>query len=370
MAIERVETIPYALPFRDPYVTARGALQRREIVLLRLFDDSGQVGLGEAVPLALRGDKPLDEVERSLAKSAARLIGLDLGDAPDGPRAQIATVVVELATANKLGKPARAAVEGALLDLAAKLAGEPLWRTLGAASAEPVRCNATLTAGEPEAVAEQAERWAALGFATFKLKLGAGDDVAQVQAVRRALGPEALIRVDANEGWDGKTAARVLDELEELRIELAEQPVAGLRAMSRLAQSTAIPLAGDEMITSPADAGKAARRGACRFATLKLSKLGGIGPAITTAGRMPGYLSSSLDGPVGIAMAAHAAQRLRDSGDAGIAHGLATSLLFAETIASRELLPEAGEIVLGEEAGLGVEIDEGKLEALRLPSGG
>jgi L-alanine-DL-glutamate epimerase-like enolase superfamily enzyme len=370
MAIERVEIVPYALPFREPYVTARGALHSREMVMLRLFDESGEIGLGEAVPLSMRGDKPIEEVERSLAKATARLVGLNLRDAPDGPLPQVASVVVELATSNRLGKPARAAVEGALLDLAAKLAGEPMWRTLGATEAKAVACNATLTAGTPAEVAKQARRYADLGFETFKLKLGTGEDVGQVSAVRDALGPSARLRIDANEAWDAKSAELILGELEAMDIELAEQPVAGLRAMSRVARSTSIPLAGDELIGSPADAGKAARRGACEMATLKLSKLGGIGPAMTTAARMPGYLSSSLDGPVGIATAAHAAQLLRTSGDAGVAHGLATSLLFSATVASKELLPDGGRLLPGDEPGLGIEIDDDRLASLRLPSAG
>ena len=64
-----------------------------------------------------------------------------------------------------------------------------------------MRCNATLVAAAPDEVAADAERWAARGFASFKLKLGAGDDVAQVRAVREALGPEARLRLDANGAW-------------------------------------------------------------------------------------------------------------------------------------------------------------------------
>ena len=57
--IASVEVIPYALPFREPYVTARGSLDRREMVLLRLRSDDGLIGLGEAVPLSLRGGATL-----------------------------------------------------------------------------------------------------------------------------------------------------------------------------------------------------------------------------------------------------------------------------------------------------------------------
>ena len=55
MRIERVETVAYSLPFTEPYATARGEIREREMVLLRLRTDAGFEGLGEAVPLALRG---------------------------------------------------------------------------------------------------------------------------------------------------------------------------------------------------------------------------------------------------------------------------------------------------------------------------
>ncbi len=66
MRVAAAEVVPYALPFRQPYVTARGELRRRQMVLLRLRDDEGRVGLGEAVPLALRGGASLETVVREL----------------------------------------------------------------------------------------------------------------------------------------------------------------------------------------------------------------------------------------------------------------------------------------------------------------
>ncbi len=66
MRIVGVDAVPYALPFRDPYVTARGRLERREMALLRLRTDQGIQGLGEAVPLSLRGGASLSEIVREL----------------------------------------------------------------------------------------------------------------------------------------------------------------------------------------------------------------------------------------------------------------------------------------------------------------
>ena len=342
MRITAVETIPYALPFREPYVTARGRLERRELVLVRLRTDEGLEGLGEAVALSLRGGPSLAEIERDLSESGGELVeGLSL--------------------------PARAALEMALLDLEAKRQDDPAWRVLGAGSAAPVTCNATLVAGPPSAVAAEAERWAERGFTTFKLKVGVPGDVGQVEAVRAALGPQARIRVDANGAWSPQEAMLRLTAMERHGIELAEQPAPELEDMALVRGQTAVPIAADESIASPADAERAIELGACQLATVKLAKVGGFQAARAIAATLPTYLSSALDGPIGIAAAAHAAQCLpRDGPATGLAHGLATQLLFADTIASRECEARDGLLHLPDGPGLGIEIDEAALERHRL----
>lgn len=354
--IERVEVIPYALPFREPYVTARGTLERREIVLLRLVASDGSTGLGEAVPLTLRGGTDLPTVARQIGDASERLHGVELTATPAEPLAAAIATVLELAAPRRLAPPALAALESALFDLATRVAGVPLWRALGAQRPEPIACNATLVAAEPGAVVRQALDWAGAGFATFKLKLGAGfDDVASVRGVRSALGPTARLRVDVNEAWRVREALAALAALEPFDIELCEQPVAGLRALARVARGTRIPLAADEAVASEADAHRARQRRACTFAAAKLSKVGGIGACGAIARVLPTYLSSALDGPVGIAAAAHCATAMPD---AGIAHGLATQRLFAATIARRECTLTGGALRLPEGPGLGVELDE------------
>lgn len=370
MRVERVETIAYALPFREPYATARGVLERREMVLLRLYSDSGVVGLGEAVPLALRGGDDLTKVLTQLQETATRLVGLELGPAGEPALDVAIATVLELTRPRRLAPPSAAALECAVFDLAAKESGVPLWRLLGATTCEPVRCNATLTMGEPDAVAAQALAWAVDGYDTFKLKLGGKDDAAQARAVRDAVGTGPAIRVDANEAWSPEEAEATLAELEPLGIELAEQPVQGLRALARLANRVGIPLAADESVTTEADAHRARDRGACKYATVKLCKVGGIGAASAIAAVLPTYLSSALDGPVGIAAAAHLAQVLRERGDdPGIAHGLATQRLFSESVATRECRLEDGFAHLPDGSGLGVELDDQALNRCAIAAG-
>jgi L-alanine-DL-glutamate epimerase-like enolase superfamily enzyme len=351
-----VEAIPYALPFKEPYVTARGVLEQREMVLLRLRDADGVVGLGEAVPLALRGGVGLAEVVGELEGWA------------------------EVQTTEGLSAPSLCAVRTAEADLLGRRQGDH-----GGGGDEAVPCNATLVAGAPEMVAANAEAWAADGFTTFKLKLGSESmkadpmrqvsrtrgtgDVEQVRAVREAVGPEARIRVDVNAAWDLETAKRCLGELEPYGIELAEQPVGTLEEMAELAASTSIPLAADESVTSLAEAERAAALGACAYTGIKLSKVGGPEAALKIADVLPAFITSALDGPVGIAAAAQVALSLAETTHPErlhLAHGLATQRLFAETIATVECELRDGLLHLPRGPGLGVEIDEKALQAHRL----
>jgi o-succinylbenzoate synthase len=359
MRITSLDAIPYALPFKEPYVTARGRLERREMLLVRLRTDAGIEGLGEAVPLSLRSGPSLAQIERELREEVApKLAGADPEGNPPPDSAP---------PASGLSPQTAAAVEVARLDLAAKVSGVPLWSLLGAVEAKPVPCNATLVAGPPRDVASRAERWAELGFGSFKLKVGVPGDVAQVEAVRAALGPGARLRIDANGAWTPQRALDRLAAMEPSGLELAEQPAADLEDLAVVHAQTAIPIAADESVTDPVEAARAVELGACQLATVKLAKTGGIGPARSIAAVLPVYASSALDGPVGIAAAAHAVQALWQSGTAAeVAHGLATQLLFSATIASIECQPGGGLLHLPDGPGLGVEIDERALQRHRL----
>jgi muconate cycloisomerase len=332
------EVIPYALPFKEPYVTARGTLTQREMVLLRIRDDDGVEGLGEAVPLSLRGGVTVAEVVKELE-------GLEgLGNVPDG-----------------LSLPARCAVTTALIDLKEKREGDDAWHA-------PVRCNATLVSGPPEAVAAEAERWAADGFETFKLKVGTGDDVAQVRAVREAVGETARIRLDANAAWSLDEATEILAAIEPLGIELVEQPVETIAEARELAKRTRIWLSGDESIVTLEDAEEAIRADSYSVTGVKLSKVGGFELGREIAGRMRSYVASALDGPVGIAISRRLAEWLDSPrfAEERLAHGLATQRLFAETIAATECRLEGDLLHEAEGEGLGVTIDEDSLRHHRL----
>jgi L-alanine-DL-glutamate epimerase-like enolase superfamily enzyme len=363
------EVVPYSLPFREPYVTARGTLKQREMVLLRVHTDDGLIGLGEAVPLSLRGGFSLDHIAAEL-----RAFRGEFAEASEDGRGELLRRAF-----SDLSAPSRCALETAWLDLGGKAQGVPAWQLLGGLESKPLPCNATLTAGEPNQVAEQALRWAEEDYRVFKLKLGLADDLAQVAAVRQAVGPEARLRIDVNGIWAPGEAISKLRQLVDQDLELAEQPCSSLDEMAEVRRESPLPIAADESVASPDDAKLAVAKGACDLATIKLSKVGGPLFARGVAAFLSSYMSSALDGPVGIAAAAHTTQALYPLGpdegydeqftggrDPGVAHGLATQRLFSDTIAARECELRDGFLHLPEGPGLGVEIDDAALERHRL----
>lgn len=359
MRLEEIEVIPYSLPFREPYVTARGELRERQLLLVRIRAE-GLTGLGETTALSLRGGASLGQIARELRE----VCWPALAEAPFDP----ARIWSALARCRGRGSSAQAlaAIDIALHDLAGKAARTPVWRLLGAATASPVACNATLPAANPTMFRSLVERWAAQGFRTFKLKVGLPGEIAMVAAARQALGPDARLRLDANGAWSVADAAERLRLMARETIELAEEPVAGLLGMAQLRRRTRIPLAADESIVTARDAREAAQLEACSMASVKLAKVGGIGAALEVAAEIPVYLSSALEGPVGIAAAAHVVQALPPSSAAlDLAHGLATERLFATSIGAGPVA-EGDRLHLGDRPGLGVAVDEDALAARRL----
>jgi L-alanine-DL-glutamate epimerase-like enolase superfamily enzyme len=359
MRLERLEVIPYSLPFRDPYVTARGEQRERELILVRIRGE-GLEGLGETASLALRGGADVHAIAAEILDRCWPALqdgGLDPG--------RVWSAIARCRTRGASAE-AIAAVDIALHDLAAQSTGDPVWRLLGAERTEPVICNATLAAANPSATQGMLVPWVAQGFQTFKLKVGLPGDVTQVATVRQTLGDEVAIRVDANGAWSVADAADRLVAMAPHRIELAEQPVGTYEQMVELRQRVDMRISADESLVSPFDARRPKELDACDIAAVKLAKVGGIGAALEIAEVLPAYLSSALEGPVGITAAAHTVQALRGrDGDAGIAHGLATERLFSATI-GHGAAAQGDQLLLDDRPGLGVEIDDAALAARRL----
>jgi L-alanine-DL-glutamate epimerase-like enolase superfamily enzyme len=208
------------------------------------------------------------------------------------------------------GEPAaRAALDAALHDLCAKLAGLPLWRLLGLERGGPPT-SWTIGLGDPDEMARKAER-AAPRFRRLKLKLGGGDglDVERVRAVRAAT--DLPLQVDVNEWWSLDEALEALPQLRSLGVEYCEQPLpAGDGGGATLRRSSPIPIYVDEDCHTLADVAGCAE--IAHGINIKLAKSGGVREAVrmANAARALGLevmLGCMVESGLGIAPGAHIA---------------------------------------------------------------
>ncbi len=343
-----VELRAVTVPLRGPFGAAHGPVTARELLLLALHDEpSGVTGWGEAAPLPSYDGVSGEEVRAALRDCVEPLRVAELGSAAD-PAAR-AALLAECAARARLPQ-ALAAIDLALHDLAGRAAGRPVWSLVAdsAGVPAPIAVNWTISAPDRAGAAREASFAREHGFTTVKLKVGTGDDAGRLAAVRAAGGPGLAIRLDANGAWRPVEAARWLEVLAPAGVELCEEPVAGVAAIESLAASAPVPVAIDESAADPA----ALARRRCRAICLKISRCGGIAGLLSDARRARAlgyevYLASTLDGPLGIAAALHAAAVVAPDRPCG----LATLALFAER--PDPLAPSGGAIPVPSAPGLG-----------------
>jgi o-succinylbenzoate synthase len=283
--------------FRRPVTTAHGTLTEREVLVLRLRDEDGNEGLGEAAPLPSYDGVTLEEAEKAIRTGSGPAQGI-------------------------------AALDIAQADLRSRMHRRPIAAARTDHPAGSIPANATIAATDRTGAAREAAGAVEAGFGTVKLKVGVGDDAGRVAAVRAAVGPDVAIRIDANGAWDVDQALAALRSLAPSVIELCEEPVHGVSGLAALRERLdgEVPVAMDE---TAREAG-AIESGACDFVCLKVAGCGGITGVWEAADRARTagsevYVASTYDGPIGIAAGLHAAAAL---GPDIPACGLATLSLF------------------------------------------
>lgn len=167
------------------------------------------------------------------------------------------------------------------------------------------------------------------------------DDLARVEAVREAIGPEGKVRIDVNAAWTLDEATDRLHELAAFDLEYAEQPVRTIEEMVELRRRVPVRIAADEAVRMAADPLEVAERGAADVIVLKVQPLGGVARALDLAARagLPTVVSSALETSVGIAAGVAAAAALPTL---DYACGLGTVSLFYDDVVADPLLPVDG----------------------------
>jgi L-alanine-DL-glutamate epimerase-like enolase superfamily enzyme len=339
----RLESKRQTLRLTQPLESSYGAVTERELIVVKLSDEDGPPGYGEAAPL-----QPYDGITIERAQAALDAYAPVLANARGLNGAQL----VEACRRVDPLPVALAAIDMALWDRAGRRAGSSVAALLSDDPAPTVPVNATLTAIDRAGCAEQAGRAVAQGFQCLKIKVGIADDAGRVAAARAAAGPRVALRLDANGAWNVEQAVRAIDVLSSAGLELVEEPTHGLQRMREVRERVAARVSIDET----AGESGALAAGVADAVCLKISRCGGIAGLIAAATlvRLAGaevYLASTLDGPLGVAAALQAAAALASRGP--MPHcGLATLELFAEI--ENPLPARAGSIALPSAPGLGI----------------
>jgi len=212
---------------------------------------------------------------------------------------------------------------------------------------EPARdcvgVNVTVPAVPPR---QAREIVAASGCRTAKVKVAeagqsGAEDVARVEAVREAIGPEGRVRVDANGGWEVDRAETMLRALSAFGLEYAEQPCATLAELAELRRRVGVPVAADESIRRAEDPLAVRAAGAADIVVLKAQPLGGVRAALRVAEAcgLPVVVSSAVESSVGLAAGVALAAALPEL------HydcGLATLSLLAGDVTTAPLAEQGG----------------------------
>lgn len=304
----------------DAAVGHRGWTERRGLAL-RLRDDRGREGRGEAAPL------DLEELAR--ARSALDLVLPRLGrvDLREPPRTAVARVVTEAKQTGELPSSATWALETALFDLVGQCLGQSVAECLRpeGPAYDDVEVNGLLSSTEPSRCLTEVEALHRRGIRAAKMKIGPGleafDDACRALEAIRDAWPGMRLRLDANGGWSVPHARQRLEALARFEPELCEQPTSP-ETIAELGP-TAVPWFADESFDAHSDPAAVLGLAGLGGVVIKPPRVGGLLAALKIAEEaqardLPVVVTHSFDGAIGLAAACELAlalpQRPRASG--------------------------------------------------------
>lgn len=366
--IERIETTLVDIPTIRGHVLSMTTMRQQSIVLVRVRFSDGSVGLGEGTSIGgmSYGPESPESIKLAIDAYIAPLL--------EGQPADEVNAAITLVEKNVRGNPiARCAVEIALWDGLAKRLGVSVAQVFGGPvrSAMPVAW--TLASGRSDTDIAEAEKMIATRrHNIFKLKIGkrpVREDLAHVEAIARAVGDRASIRVDVNQAWSLTDARRGLAGLQAIGCELAEQPIriGNLAALRALTEGTQVAIMADEQLNGPADALAVAAAHAADVFAVKIGQSGGLKRAaeVCAIGDAAGiglYGGTMLEAGISTAAAVQLFSTVPhlDWGTELFGPLLLTDEILAEPLSYRDF-----SVHLPEGPGIGVTLDDSKVDFYR-----
>jgi L-alanine-DL-glutamate epimerase-like enolase superfamily enzyme len=368
--ITGVESVAINVPIHADKATvgARGMHASSPFLILQVHTDEGLTGLGEVSCTPLWSGEDQDSAAHFVhTLLEPELVGQD-------PR-ELTTLSHRMHKVLANNPFTRAGIEMALWDLMGKRAGQPLHMLLGGPVRESVRTKYSVSGLEPVAAAAIASWAVEQGFTSMKVKVGMDldTDLRRVREVRRVVGPEVLLGVDANGGWDPSTALRALPHLEDMNIAFIEQPVqsGNPRGLARIRAAAKVPIVADESLATSHDALSLIAHDAADVFSIYVGMGGGIREAVTIAAIAeaawtPCTIGSNLE--LGIAQAAmiHLAVSQPAIRPDIVPCDIISRYFYEQDIVQEPLPVASGVAHRIDKPGLGIELDMTAIERFRV----
>jgi len=362
--IAGIDVVIADVPTVRPHVLAMTTMRTQAVVLVLVRRDDGICGVGEATTIGglAYGEESPESIRTAIDRYVAPLVVGEDGDRPAAIMAKLATSIV----GNRFAK---CAVETALLDALGQARDMPVSELLGGRGRDRIPVAWTLASGDTDRdIAEAEAMIGARRHDIFKLKIGkrpVADDCAHVAAIARALEGRASIRVDVNQHWSRAQAVDGMARLQDARVALVEQPIAGddVEGMQALCRRFDCLVMADEALTGPASAWRFASAQAADVFSLKITQSGGLTAArdvaaIARAAHIALYGGTMLEAAIGTAASAHLFATLP-----ALEWGceLFGPLLLTEDILAEPLVYRDFALEVPSGPGLGVRLDHDKL---------
>ena len=363
-----IETLLVEIPTIRPHKMAVATMQTQTLVLVKVSTEDGFIGWGEATTIGGLGygEESPESVKTNIQTYFAPLLktlnGLNV--------AQTMHIINRHINGNRFAK---CAIQTALLDIQAQRLGLPLSEVLGGRLRDSISVLWVLASGNTEKDILEAQKMIAnKRHNVFKLKIGSRpveQDVEHVLAIKKALGDDISIRVDVNRAWSELTAIKGIQMLQDGGVDLIEQPCAinNIDAMERLTRKFDIAIMADESLMGPQSAYELAKRNAASVFAVKIAQSGGLleGCEVGKIANLAGidlYGGTMLEGPIGTIASAHVFSTFSN-----LAYGteLFGPLLLTEQILKTPLKYENFELQIPTGLGLGIELDENKIDNMR-----
>jgi muconate cycloisomerase len=366
--IEQVEVLLLDIPTIRPHQLSVATMRQQHMVLVRIHCSDGISGCGEASTIGglAYGEESPESIKTNIEHYMAPLLKGSDATSP-------AACMAKLGGAIQGNRFAKCAIETALFDAQARRLGVPLSTLFGGRVRDSLPVAWTLASGDTARdIAEAEQMLDQRRHRIFKLKIGVREpraDAAHVAAIKRALGERASVRVDVNQAWDETDAMLGMRLLEDAGVDLMEQPIAAgnHEGMRRLREQNRVPLMADEALHGPADAYRLAAARAADVYAIKITQSGGLRgaqqvAAIGDAAHVALYGGTMLEGAVGTIASAQLFATFE-----ALAWGteLFGPLLLTEEILQTPLRYQEFALQLPDGPGLGIELDEDKINFLR-----